>query len=65
MTKKEILFLLSPVMAFLWVAAYLFCYAELFSRDKTRQLRMKQPEHSAKMVQTIPSEESRRQADQV
>ena len=65
MTKKEILFLLSPVIMFLWVAAYLFCYAELFSRDTTRQLRMKQPEHIAKMVQTIPNEESRTQAEKI
>jgi hypothetical protein len=65
MTNKEILFLLSPVMAFLWVAAYLVCYAELFSRDTTRQLRMKQPEHIAKMVQTIPNEESRPQAEKI
>ena len=65
MTKKELLFLLSPVMAFLWVAAYLFWHAELFSRDSTRQLRMKQPEHIAKMVQTIPNEESRPQAEKI
>ena len=65
MTKKEILFLLSPVIVFLCVAVCLFGYAELFSADTTRQLRMKQPEHIAKMVQTIPNEESRPQAEKI
>ncbi len=57
MTKKEILGLLAPSIVFLWVAAYLFHYADLYTPGEKDQLRAMQQKKVAEMVRKIKSGE--------
>jgi len=57
MTKKEILGLLAPSIVFLWVAAYLFLYADFYSLGEKDQLRAMQQKKVAEMVRKIQSGE--------
>src|SRR6266481_7110244 len=57
MTKKEILGLLAPSIVFLWVAAYLFLYADFYSPGEKDQLRAMQQKKVAEMVRKIQSGE--------
>src|SRR5438552_664315 len=57
MTKKEILGLLVPCIAFVWVAADLFLYANFYSTGEKDQLRAMQQKKVAEMVRKIQSGE--------
>ena len=57
MTKKEILFLLAPVIPFLCVAFVLFFYADFYAPSEKDQLRAMQQKKVAEMVQKIESGE--------
>jgi len=58
MTKKEILGLLAPSIVFLWVAAYLFLYADFDTPEEKHQLRAMHQQKVAEMAQRIKSEKS-------
>ena len=58
MTKKEILFLLAPVIPFLCVAAVLLFYADFDTPGEKDQLRAMHQQKVAEMVQRIKSEKS-------
>src|SRR5262249_60702794 len=58
MTRKEILFLLSPVIPFLCVAFVLFYYADFNAPGEKEQLRAMQQQKVAEMVQRIKGEKS-------
>jgi hypothetical protein len=58
MTKKEILFLLAPVIPFLSVAVVLLFYADLDAPGEKDQLRAMHQHKVAEMVQRIKSEKS-------
>ena len=58
MTKKEILFLLAPVIPFLCVAIVLFFYADFDAPGEKDQLRAMHQQKVAEMVQRIKSQKS-------